>query len=70
MDLKFPSYAQSEKDLHMLTFSGCAKELNAGLLTWILDRMLNEILSPSFPMDENPPPYHRCLELGWTTRIV
>lgn len=53
MDLKFPSYAKSEKDLLMLAFSSCAKELNVGVFTWILDQALNEILSPSSLKDKD-----------------
>lgn len=43
-----------KKDLHMLTFSRCTKELSAGLFTWILDQMLNEILS-LLPHGQRPP---------------
>lgn len=62
MDLKSPSYAEPEKDLHMLTFFRCTEELSAGLFTWILDQMLNEILSFLFPMERDHPQYHRYLE--------
>lgn len=38
----------------MLTLSRGAEELSAGLFTWILNQMLNDILSLPFPM-EGPP---------------
>lgn len=70
MDVKYPSYAKTEKDLLVLTFSRCTKEFSAELVTWILDQMLNEIFSLPFLMARDHPQYHRHLEPRWTTGVT
>lgn len=46
------------------------QKLSAGLFTWILGQILNEILSLLFSMDKDHPQYHRYLELEWATGII